>query len=277
MTNFSNATNTRVQIVGHRGAKGIAPENTAASFLKAIEIGVDAIELDLHVSRDGELVVMHDPSIARTTDGTGEIGDFTFAELQTLNAAAKFVGANQFAPQKILTLARVFELVQSRTRLYLEIKTRSNGRRYPGIEELMLNVVRQYDALSTAIVSSFDFPSLDKVKRLAPEFRTQVNISKGYMSGVEAHGPRAIALDLAQRGFQWIAVDKKYLTPELFHALKAQGMNVHPWVVNEVSEMWHFVNMGVDLITTDRPDLLVPAYRSNIVNGGPAPNEPSLH
>ena len=262
MSNFSNPTSKRVQIVGHRGAKGIAPENTVASFLKAIEIGADAIELDLHVSKDGALVIMHDPSIERTTDGVGEIGDFTLAELQQLNAAAKFVGDVQYAPQKILTLPQVFELVQGKTRLYLEIKTRSDGSRYAGIEQMMLDIVRRYDAMSTAIVSSFDFPSLNEVKRLAPEFQTQVNISKGYMSGIEAQGPQAIALDLAKRGFRWIAVDKKYLTPELFHALKAQSMHVHPWVVNDVSEMWHFVNMGVDLITTDRPDLLVPAYHN---------------
>lgn len=258
--NFSNATNKRVQIVGHRGAKGIAPENTAASFLKAIEIGVDAIELDLHVSQDGALVVMHDPNIERTTDGAGEIGDFTLAELQELNAAAKFVGAVQYPPQKIPTLPEVFELVQGKTKLYLEIKTRSDGSRYAGIEQRMLEVVRRYDAMSSAIVSSFDFPTLAEVKRLAPEFRTQVNISKGYQSGIEAQGPRAIAADLSARDFEWIAVDKKLLTPELFHALKAHGMSVHPWVVNELSEMHHFIAMGVDLITTDRPDLLVPAY-----------------
>ena len=84
----------RVKITGHRGARGIAPENTLAGFQVALNLGVDMIELDVHLSRDGELAVMHDPRVERTTDGDGAIGSYTLAELKRLNAAAKFSGEN---------------------------------------------------------------------------------------------------------------------------------------------------------------------------------------
>ena len=251
----------RVLIVGHRGARGIAPENTLASFQMAIDIGVDAIELDLHVTRDGDLVVMHDPALERTTDGTGEIGDFTFDELNRLNAAAKFVGEIEYGVQRIPTLHQVFDLVGGKPSLYLEIKLRNNNTRYPGIERKMLDVVRGFNALTSTLVTSFDFASLAEVKRIEPAIRTQVNISAGYFDSLGSIEPKDVAMDLVKRGYRWIAINKKYLTPEMFTALKERELNVHPWVVNEVDEMWRFVDMGVDLITTDRPDLLVAAYR----------------
>jgi glycerophosphoryl diester phosphodiesterase len=260
--NTSRTSQPRVKIVGHRGARGIAPENTLASFQKAIDIGVDAVEFDLHVSKDGKLVVMHDPNIERTTDGTGEIGDFSSEELGRLNAAAKFVGEIAYGVQRIPTLQQVLDLIDGKVGIYLEIKLRSNNTRYPGIEQMMLDVVRKYNVLASTLVSSFDFATLDEVKRLEPTLRTQVNISVGYFESLENKEPKAVAADLVKRGFRWIAINKKFLTLEMFSALKDQGLNVHPWAVNDVDEMWQFIDMGVDLITTDRPDLLVPAYRN---------------
>jgi glycerophosphoryl diester phosphodiesterase len=261
MAGSTKQPQTGFRIVGHRGAKGIAPENTFASFQKALDIGVGAVELDLHVSKDGELVVMHDPNIERTTDGKGEIGDFTVAELKRLNAAAKFAGEVSYPPQQIPTLQEVFDLVKGKVQLCLEIKLRSDNQRYPGIEQMTLDAVRRNNALSNALVSSFDFPTLNEVKRIEPSFQTQVNISVGYLTPFESKGPKAVAQDLVSRGIQWVAINKNYLTPEMFAALSQAKLHVHPWVVNDPAEMWRFVDMGIDVVTSDRPDLLVPAYK----------------
>jgi glycerophosphoryl diester phosphodiesterase len=151
-----------LEIVGHRGAKGIAPENTLVGFQVALELGVDMIELDVHLSKDGELVVIHDPRLERTTDGRGLVSAYTLAELKELDAAARFEGDTSYGVQRIPTLEEVYALVQGRTRINVEIKRTADGERYPGIEGKVVESVRRNDALAYTIISSFDFPTRSK-------------------------------------------------------------------------------------------------------------------
>ncbi|HSC72353.1 MAG TPA: glycerophosphodiester phosphodiesterase family protein, partial [Candidatus Methylomirabilis sp.] len=138
----------RLEVHAHRGASGLAPENTLAAFRKALELGVDALEMDLHVTRDGVVVVIHDEKLERTTDGRGSIDELTLDEVKRWDAGGKFAPA--FRGERIPTLREVIELVKAtgdtRIRLDLELKYRPD---HPGepkdFEERVLEILRETD------------------------------------------------------------------------------------------------------------------------------------
>jgi glycerophosphoryl diester phosphodiesterase len=246
-------------IVGHRGVAGAAPENTLASFAAALQVPVDMIELDVHLSRDGELVVMHDPHVARTTDGEGDIAALTLAELKRLNAAACFNGPGQFGVQRIPTLQEVYDLVQGHTRINIEIKQTAAGGRYPGIEERLAAFLRRNQALSYTMTSSFAFAYLEHLRELEPRLFSYGIVSSAYFAQGAGHAGEPAALaDWQRHGLRGIAVNKRYLNESLMALLRQAGFFVGAWVINEPAELQHFARLGVDFVTSDRPDLLRP-------------------
>ena len=265
------AVKRQIQIVGHRGAKGVAPENTLSSFQAALDAGVDMIELDVHLSKDGELVVIHDPRLERTTDGSGLVSDFTLEELKGLDAAAKFEGDASFGGQRIPTLQEVYDLVRGQVEINVEIKTAEDGSRYPGIEQKVVALARENDALSYTVVSSFDFPTVQEVQDLEPALPCYAIVSTGYFREMGLKGKRAndVVADLVAHGFSQVAVNKQYLSQDLMSLLAEAGFVVGVWVLNDVDEMWAFAEMGVDRVTTDRPDLLCAAARGTGAGAGP--------
>jgi glycerophosphoryl diester phosphodiesterase len=251
----------RLLIMGHRGARYIVPENTQTAYELAMEVGVDCIELDVHLSKDDALIVMHDATLDRTSDGVGEIRDWTLAELKTLNAAATHEGDRDYGVQRIPILQDVYDLVQGRIQINVEIKTDSRGKRYPGIEEKVIEVIERNRAADYTIISSFDFPTLERVRALAPALGIYGIVSKEYFQKIDVDDPARVVADFTRQGFRWVAVNKAFLTSELANGLTSAGITVHTWVINDVAEMWSLVDIGIDAITTDRPDLLVAAYR----------------
>lgn len=261
----------RIQIVGHRGAKGVAPENTLASFQAALDVGVDMIELDVHLSRDGELVVIHDPRLERTTDGSGLVGDFTLEELKGLDASAKFEGGAWSGVQRIPTLQEVYDLVQGQVEINVEIKTAEDGSRYPGIEDKVVALARENNALAYTVVSSFDFPTVQEVQSLEPEMACYAIVSTDYFREMGLQDRRAndVVADLVAHGFSQVAVNKQYLSKDLMSLLTEAGFVVGVWVLNDLDEMWAFAELGVDRVTTDRPDLLTAAIQGAEAGTGP--------
>ncbi len=252
----------QLMIMGHRGAREIVPENTLAAYGLAIQAGVDAIEIDVHLTRDGELAVMHDAGLERTTDGSGAIHEFTLAELKLLNAAAKHEGDVDYGVQRVPALQDVYDFVQGKVQINIEIKTNAGGKRYPGIERKVVDVVRANNAVDYTIISSFDFPTLADIGALAPEITRYAIVSHEYFRSKGAGAAEALVSELTGLGLDWVAVNKAYVTPELVQLMQRHGKRVHAWVINEVPEMWSCVEMGIDYITTDRPDRLIPAYRA---------------
>jgi glycerophosphoryl diester phosphodiesterase len=245
--------------VAHRGGAGLAPENTLLAFRNALEIGVDAVELDLHMSKDGALVVMHDPDVVRTTGGTGEIRHLTLAELHRFNAAATYRrnGRNGVMPQHIPTLQEVLALTRGRASVQIEIKLSAARTRYPGMEAKVIEAVRQYDMLAQVMVISFDFATLHAIKSLEPTIQTCALVSSLYLSRFNLRcDATPMAADLAAQGFRWVGVKHTWLTATLWYALQAQNFRVGVWTVNDASAMRKFAHMEVDFITSDRPDLL---------------------
>lgn len=237
------------QIFAHRGAKAVAPENTLPAFERALEMGVAGIELDIHCSKDGRLVVIHDESLTRTTNGKGDVHEYTAAELAQLDAGSHFDGA--FAHVGVPTLDDVFDLVGDRCLVNVEVKTMDplGGDQV----EPLLAMLADRNLYEQVIVSSFNPVSLIKVRYLQPKVRL----------GLLYHLPMQ----------PWLA--KAWFTPIMqpdavhpysqlideAHMAWARGHQcaVNTWTVNDIAEAKRLAALGVDVIMSDVPDQIMAA------------------
>ena len=242
--------------VAHRGGAGLAPENTLAAFRQGLAFQADAVELDLHMSRDGALVVAHDPDLKRATGAPGDIHALTLAQLQQRNAAATYKDKT-IEPQRIPTLEEVLELARGQASVQIEIKVRADGARYAGIEAKVVEAVWRYEMIDDVVVISFDFPTLHDIAALEPRLPTCALFSTSYVSRLGVRRADAeVAQDIASQGFRCVGAKYDTMTQGLFQAFRARGIQVGVWTVNDEADMRKFAAMGVHFITSDRPDLL---------------------
>lgn len=247
----------QLQRVAHRGGSQLAPENTLAAFRNALTLPIDFIEIDVQMSRDGQAIVFHDPTIKRLTNGEGNILDLDFAYLRTLNAATHFVGGWPVS-QQIPTLREVLELAKGRTKVFIEIKSSERDGvhgRYPQIAETVVNEVRAAGLLNSVVIISFDWPVLEVVKSLEPSLQTGIIVSKENWSPRAEHALATLFEQARTFGCRWIDLDYKLFTPEMLAAAHQQGFKVGLWTVNDLKGLQRFADEGVDALTTDRPDL----------------------
>ena len=246
-----------VQRVAHRGGAALAPENTLAAFRHALTLPVDAIELDVQMSRDGHAIVFHDERVERLTNGRGNILDLDLAYLRSLNAAEHFSGGWP-EPQRVPTLQEAMELARGGgIRVYVEIKAskRDGGayERYPGIAEAVMGEVVASGMLEQILMISFDWELLPLLKKLAPSVQTGVLVSR------EVWDTRAPLSELVKRVKElqgaWINLHYKLFTPELLELCHANGLQLGVWTVNDETSLRRLAQAGVDSLTTDRPDL----------------------
>ena len=246
--------NRHVQHVAHRGGSRLAPENTLASFRNALTLPIDAIELDVHMSRDGHAVVFHDYTVDGRTNGYGNILDLDFAYLRSLNAAAHFPGGWP-EPQQIPTLREVLDLAKGKVQVYIEIKpSKRDGMfgRYPNIVESVIEQVRTVDMLDQVLIISFDWFVLPLVKSLEPALQSGALVS----DDVWASGDLKILLEqVTALGCNWINMDCALFTDDMPTAAHEHGFKLGLWTINAVDEMRRFAAVGVDSLTSDRPDL----------------------
>jgi glycerophosphoryl diester phosphodiesterase len=250
------ATLPDVLVVAHRGGAALAPENTLAAFGNALKIGVDMVECDVHLSKDGELVVMHDPDLARTTNGAGQISGLTLAELKKLNAAAKF-GNGGWPEQQIPTLDELLDLVKGKVGIQIEIKTTAGNARYPGIEKKVADLLNAKGMPDKAIVISFDFPTLKDIKAIDPRIKTGALVNAQWMTAHITQSPEQILDEVTQ------ATSADYFMPTagavsepLVRATHAKGLKMGVWTVDTTSDMLRLAGFGVDAITSNKPDEL---------------------
>lgn len=247
-----------LSLQAHRGAAGLAPENTLAAFRKAIALGADAAELDLQATGDGVVVVIHDDTVDRTTDGRGRIGDLTLAEIKRMDAGVKFGAA--FRGERIPTLRELIDLVKAagnpQFRLNLEIKF-AEGRKGqpPDLEERVLAVLRESGFLDRVITQSFHHASAAKMKRLAP------GIPAGLLVGQRKQPADPVAA-VRQHGVNYYAPHHSLVTSDLLRMLHGAGIAVVTWTVNDPADMRRLIIAGLgtlpgDGIISDFPDRLV--------------------
>ncbi len=247
----------KVQYVAHRGGSALAPENTLAAFRNALRYGVEAIELDVQMSRDGQAIVFHDNSVDRLTDGSGNILDLDFAYLRSLNAAAHFPGGWP-EPQRIPTLREALEVAKGHAQVYIEIKeSKRFGRRgrYPRIAEAVVEELRAMEMLDRALVMSFDWEALPLVKALEPGIQLGAIVSNENYNLHGESGFERLATLVQARGWNWINLDRKLCEPAMSPMAHAAGLRLGLWTVNTLDDMRRFAAMGVDSLTSDHPDL----------------------
>lgn len=227
-------------MISHRGAAGSAPENTLASIREAIGQGAQFIEVDVQRSADGILVLMHDRTVNRTTDGRGAIGELTWDEISELDAGSSF--SPEFAGEPVPSLDSMLELIRdSPVNLVLEAK---NPGLYPGIEQQIAETIQRFDTNDHVIVVSLDHGWLERFYELAS------NISTGYLWVWPCNTPQ---IPTAQTVVvYWVSV---ILDPTLVRRMHRQGYQVWVWTVNNVRLMRLLIWLGVDGITTDHPEV----------------------
>ncbi|MEM1538582.1 MAG: glycerophosphodiester phosphodiesterase family protein [Candidatus Nezhaarchaeales archaeon] len=219
---------TGLLVIAHRGASAYAPENTLRAVKLALELGVDAVEVDVRLSKDGYPMVIHDATLDRTTDGSGPVAEFTLAELRKLNA-----GFGEHVP----TLQEVIEEVKGKARLIVEVKVE-------GAERKVVEALKEADYLDYAMVTSFIHLLVKRVKEIEPRVKTGVIIS----------GLPVKLVDLALHvNADAIFPNHKYLSGEAVEEVHRQGLQVYPWVVDDVEEAKRLIGLGVDGLATNRP------------------------
>lgn len=240
MLDLRKCTTGYVSLVGHRGALASAPENTLPSFEVGLAQGADVLELDIHLSRDGELVVIHDFSVDRTTDGKGYVKDLTVAELKRLDAGSRFSPALKDA--RIPLLREVLEWAKGRVWLAIEIK--SDWITYEGIEAALVDQLHTVAMVDQVMVISFDHCCIKRVKDLDP------NIATGMLYMARLVDPVAVARSARADVLRprW-----PFATAAEIRAAHAAGLAYSPWGPNDPAIWRQLVEMGVDTLSADRP------------------------
>ncbi|KZE70455.1 glycerophosphodiester phosphodiesterase [Paenibacillus elgii] len=231
-------------VIGHRGAAGEAPENTLASFELALRQGADAIELDVHLSADGEVIVCHDHTVGRTTDGTGAIAELTVAELMRLDAGRWF--DERFTGERLPLLEEVFQLVPSEIMINVEVKCSYT----PRLAERLAELLAQYNRLDSVVVSSFNHKVLKQLQEAIPNLRAGLL----YVANFVSHRQMAAAAE----GLNVYSIHPQHHTIDAGDAAEATGygLRVYPWTVNEPQDLRRIIDAGVSGIITDFPGRL---------------------
>jgi glycerophosphoryl diester phosphodiesterase len=234
----------------HRGGAALWPENSLDAFRNALALGADFLELDVHLSRDGEVMVIHDATLDRTTDGSGPVRERTAAELRALHLKDRG-GAPTAEP--VPTLDEVVALAAAGQRqMLLEIKTDDRKRRYPGIEEKVMAVLDRHRFTSFAIVMAFERETWRRVREIRPDARA------GALYSARALPAAAIEPELQalrQAGIGFVGLEQRLVTADVARQARLAGLTLGVWTVNERDAIERFIGQGVGVVITDRPDL----------------------
>ncbi|MDQ0272770.1 glycerophosphodiester phosphodiesterase [Cytobacillus purgationiresistens] len=240
----------KIANIAHRGASGYAPENTIAAFDKAFQMKADYIEIDVQRSKDGELVVIHDTTVDRTTDGTGNVKDLSFAEMNQLDAGS-WMG-EQFSGEKIPTFDEVLDRYRGKIGILIELKS---PELYPGIEEQVTQKLKKRNMdkpkNEKIIVQSFNFESMKKIDKMLPRVPIGVLTSN--------------AKDTSEAALKEFSKYADYFNPsyglvnkELVDLVHMNGMKIQSWTVRTPEAAQFLLEMKVDGIITDYPDYVKP-------------------
>jgi alkaline phosphatase D len=258
-----------VEVIAHRGASGYAPEHTLAAYEKAIQMKTDYVELDLHLTKDGELIAIHDSTLARTTNveelfptrSPWRVKDFTLSEIKQLDAGSWFnstypeFAKKQYVGQKIPTLQEVIDFIKKKDKkvaLYIETKAPDI---YPGMEEKLVEILKKngYLKKDKVIFQSFSEASLRKLQEIIPDDIPLIQLySPKMLQGQNLDDVFNRAAEYADG----VGPDKTLVTPAFMQEAHERNLLVHPYTVNTQDEMVAQLSLGVDGMFTNYPDIL---------------------
>lgn len=219
-------------IIGHRGAPSVEPENTLRSFQRALTMGVAAVELDVQLTKDGRLAVIHDETVDRTTNGRGPVHDFSLAELQRFDA-----GKGEAVP----SLEEVFELVKGRAHLMVELKQ-------PEASRALLRFFQEHEAFEFATAISFWHPAVKALKEQEPRLN----------AGALMVGCPADPVGLAQAAAAGtLVLNYRYVNRELVEAARGQNIKVIVWNIDDPKLLDPYLAMNLEAICTNRPQEII--------------------
>ena len=231
-------------IIAHRGASGYAPENTLAAMKLAIRQKCDGIELDVQMTKDGKIVVFHDWSLQRTSNGCGEIKDITYEEIRELDAGSWF--SEDFKGEKIPTLEEVLNLIPHELLLNIEIKAKASDNR--GIEAKVADIIEKHNRYKNTIVSSFNHKCIKRIKKHNCKIEIGI-LYEGYiiksLSYIKESG---LCLYSCHPNYN-------YVNEKLVKMLKEKKLKIFAWTVNDLKEGNELKKIGVDGIITNYPDI----------------------
>nr|WP_273545562.1 glycerophosphodiester phosphodiesterase family protein [Paenibacillus caui] len=235
-----------LDVVAHRGASGYTPENTMAAFDLAVSMGSDFIEFDVHMSKDGVPVVIHDETLDKTTDGSGYVKDFTLRELKALDAGSSFNAA--YAGEKIPSLQEVMDRYSGKVGILIELKKPSL---YPGIEEIVADIVQRYENKGPIMIQSFEQDSIRKIHALLPDLPVAVLISDKQHPLTDDQ-----LIDISSYA-SYINYDLQLLDEGVVKGIKAKHCKIMAWTIREGDQIAQARKLKVDGIITDYPDWIL--------------------
>ena len=256
----------RPLVIAHQGGKGLAPSSTLPAFLKAHSLGADVLEFDVHMTIDGHLVAIHDPTVDRTTDGTGKVNDMTLAEIKELDAGYAFQDERGHYPYRgkgitIPTVEEIFSETCEPDMLYIiEIKHTNDPELYEPIAIKLWKIIEDFQLEERVIIASFSQKIIDTVLKVSgkqalvsageKEAAKFVLTHKLFVNGL--YQPRVDALHFPVKSAGLNLADQK-----LLRGAQKRGMQIHYWTINDPEEMKKLLDLGADGIMTDYPDRLL--------------------
>lgn len=247
MSLLSTLHEGRPLVFGHRGARAYAPMNTLPAFELAYEQGAAGIELDVHLSKDAQPVIVHDFTVDSTSDGSGRVADLTLAELKALDAGGWF--GERFAGTRIPTLDEVFQAVGSK--LYINVEIKAETPAPTGVEQIVAESIRRFRLHDRVIVSSFEPAVLKRFRSLMPD------VPLGFLHAQPVEIPTVISeLTCEAMHPHYALIDARYM-----RLCRDRECLVNTWTVNDHDEARRLRDLGVSVLITDQPDAILKALQ----------------
>lgn len=255
---FDNFDHTPI-VFAHQGGDEVWPGDTLYAFEKAAALGVDVLEMDAHITRDGVLVIIHDETVDRTTDGQGAVEDMTLKEIKQLDGAYRWTqdeGATHPYRGKGITIPTLEEIFQALPGYPVNIEIKQTER---SIAQPLCDLIRRYDMQDKTMVASFHNDRMEEFRQVCPEVATSADKAEvtkfvilNYAFLGALYSPREFAFQVPEKDSGILIV-----RPGFIRGAHGRNLQVHIWTPNTPEELRKFVDMGVDGIMTDRPDILM--------------------
>jgi glycerophosphoryl diester phosphodiesterase len=240
LTNTMNSQNSKVKITAHRGASGYAPENTSASMKEAINMRADFAELDVQETADGEIVLLHDEKLKRTTESGRNIWEMNYDEVKSLDAGSWY--HEKFIGEPLPKLSDVIDLVRGKIKLNIELKINGHERK---LADRTVKIVQEKNFSNECFFTSFDYSQIKRVKEIDSTFKVGLIFKKM---------PDTINVFTAD--FKVLSVHFALVNEEFVRKARENDKEVHVWTVNDEKEMKRLIRLGVTSIITNYPDKL---------------------